>query len=281
MHPVLFQFGPITIYTYGVLVATGVLLGLWYARRQAPRAGLGRDTIWNLGIYMVVAALVAAKLWLVLSDWEYYMANPGAILSAATLQSGGTFYGGMLGGALAIGVYAYFYDLPVLSVSDTFAAAIPLGHAIGRLGCFAAGCCYGKPTTLPWGVTFTSEVAERLAGTPLGVPLHPTQLYEAAGEFLNFLLLVWLGARQRFTGQMIGAYFILYGIERGTIELFRGDPGRTLLFHGELSLMQVVSLGLVLTGALLWWRGLRRMGQIDPATPAAARAHAEGSPRAS
>ena len=281
MHPVLFQFGPITIYTYGVLVATGVLLGLWYARRQAPRAGLGRDTIWNLGIYMVVAALVAAKLWLVLSDWEYYMANPGAILSAATLQSGGTFYGGMLGGVLAIVVYAYFYDLPVLSVSDTFAAAIPLGHAIGRLGCFAAGCCYGKPTTLPWGVTFTSEVAERLAGTPLGVPLHPTQLYEAAGEFLNFLLLVWLGARQRFTGQMIGAYFILYGIERGTIELFRGDPGRTLLFHGELSLMQVVSLGLVLTGALLWWRGLRRMGQIDAATPAPAQAHAEGSPRAS
>jgi phosphatidylglycerol---prolipoprotein diacylglyceryl transferase len=281
MHPVLFQFGPITIYTYGVLVATGVLLGLWYARRQAPRAGLGRDTIWNLGIYMVVAALVAAKVWLVLSDWEYYMANPGAILSAATLQSGGTFYGGMLGGALAIVLYAYFYDLPALSVSDTFAAAIPLGHAIGRLGCFAAGCCYGKPTTLPWGVTFTSEVAERLAGTPLGVPLHPTQLYEAAAEFLNFLLLVWLGARQRFTGQMIGAYFILYGIERGTIELFRGDPGRTLLFHGELSLMQVVSLGLVLTGALLWWRGLRRMGQIDAATPAPARAHAEGSPRAS
>jgi phosphatidylglycerol---prolipoprotein diacylglyceryl transferase len=281
MHPVLFQFGPITIYTYGVLVATGVLLGLWYARRQAPRAGLGRDTIWNLGIYMVVAALVAAKVWLVLSDWEYYMANPGAILSAATLQSGGTFYGGMLGGALAIVLYAYFYDLPALSVSDTFAAAIPLGHAIGRLGCFAAGCCYGTPTTLPWGVTFTSEVAERLAGTPLGVPLHPTQLYEAAAEFLNFLLLVWLGARQRFTGQMIGAYFILYGIERGTIELFRGDPGRTLLFHGELSLMQVVSLGLVLTGALLWWRGLRRMGQIDAATPAPARAHAEGSPRAS
>ena len=281
MHPVLFQFGPITIYTYGVLVATGVLLGLWYARRQAPRAGLGRDTIWNLGIYMVVAALVAAKVWLVLSDWEYYMANPGAILSAATLQSGGTFYGGMFGGALAIVVYAYFYDLPVLAVSDTFAAAIPLGHAIGRLGCFAAGCCYGKPTTLPWGVTFTSEVAERLAGTPLGVPLHPTQLYEAAAEFLNFLLLVWLGARQRFTGQMIGAYFVLYGIERGTIELFRGDPGRTLLFHGELSLMQVVSLGLVLTGALLWWRGLRRMGQIDAATPAPARAHAEGSPRAS
>ena len=281
MHPVLFQFGPITIYTYGVLVATGVLLGLWYARRQAPRAGLGRDTIWNLGIYIVVAALVAAKVWLVLSDWQSYIANPGAILTAATLQSGGTFYGGMLGGALAIVLYAYFYDLPILSVSDTFAAAIPLGHAIGRLGCFAAGCCYGKATTLPWGVTFTSEAAERLAGTPLGTPLHPTQLYEAAAEFLNFLLLVWLGARQRFTGQMIGAYFILYGIERGTTELFRGDPGRTLMFHGELSLMQVVSVGLVLTGALLWWRGLRRMGQIDPATPAPARAHAEGSPRAS
>jgi phosphatidylglycerol:prolipoprotein diacylglycerol transferase len=272
MHPVLFQFGPITIYTYGVLVATGVLLGLWYARRQAPRAGLGRDRIWSLGIYMVLAALVAAKVWLVLGDWEYYFANPGAIFSTATLQSGGTFYGGLLGGALAMVLYAYVYDLPLLSISDTFAAALPLGHAIGRLGCFAAGCCYGKPTTLPWGVRFTSEVAERLSGTPLGAPLHPTQLYEAAAEFLNFLLLAWLGARQRFTGQMFGTYFILYGIERGAIEFFRGDPGRTLMFHGEVSLMQVVSVGLVFTGAFLWWRGLRRMGLIEPATSAPARA---------
>ena len=105
---------------------------------------------------------------------------------------------------------------------------------------------------------YGSEAA-RLAGTPLGMPLHPTQLYEAAAEFLNFLLLVWLGARQRFTGQILGTYFILYGTERGVIEFFRGDPGRTLMFHGSVSLMQVVSVGLVIAGCFLWWRGLRRV----------------------
>jgi phosphatidylglycerol---prolipoprotein diacylglyceryl transferase len=144
-------------------------------------------------------------------------------------------------------------------------AAAPLGHAIGRLGCFAAGCCYGKPTALPWAVTFHSEAAARISGTPLNVGLHPTQLYEAAAEFLNFLLLVWLGPKQRFSGQILGAYFILYGAERGVIEFFRGDPGRNLMFGGAVSLMQIVSVGLVFTGAALWWRGLRGSGRIASA----------------
>ncbi len=267
MHPILFQLGPVTIYTYGVLVAAGVVLGLWYARRQAPRAGLKRREVWNLGIYMIFGALIVSKLWLIFSDWGYYAANPRDILSIATIQSAGTFYGGVLGAALAIFLYAGVQKMPLLPVFDTFAAAAPLGHAIGRLGCFAAGCCYGKPTTLPWGVTFTNETTGRLAGTPLNTPLHPTQLYEAAAEFLNFLFLVWLGPKQRFPGQMLGAYFILYGTERGIIEFFRGDPGRTLMFHGALSLMQIVSVGLVFTGAALWWRGLRGSSTASAASP--------------
>jgi phosphatidylglycerol:prolipoprotein diacylglycerol transferase len=155
--------------------------------------------------------------------------------------------------------------MPLLAVLDVVAAPVALGHAIGRMGCFVAGCCYGKPTSLPWGVTFTSPVAERIAGTPLHVSLHPTQLYEAGAEFLNLLLLIWLGSRQRFTGQLIGAYFILYGIERGTIEFFRGDPGRTMMFHDAVSMMQIVSVGLIVAGAGLWWRGLRHAGSIAPA----------------
>ena len=269
MHPILVQLGPITIYTYGVLVAAGVLLGLWYARRQAPRAGLDPEKVWNLGIYMVLVALLLAKVWLVFSSWDYYRQNPREIFSIATFQSGGTFYGGILGAILTIVLYTYFQKMPVIPVLDTFAAAIPLGHAIGRLGCFAAGCCYGKPTNVPWAITFHDEVANQLAGTPLGVHLHPTQLYESSVEFLNFLFLVWLGKRQRFTGQMLGTYFILYGAERGTIEFFRGDPGRTMLLHGTISLMQVVSVALVLLGAYFWWRGLRGEAPISPAASAA------------
>jgi phosphatidylglycerol---prolipoprotein diacylglyceryl transferase len=270
MHPILFQLGPVTIYTYGVLVSSGVLLGLWYARRQAPRVGLHPNRVWNLGIYMVFGALIVSKLWLFASDWKFYRANPGEIFSIASLQSAGTFYGGLIGALLVLAWRAYIEPMPVLSVLDVFAAAAPLSHAIGRLGCFAAGCCYGKPTSLPWAVTFRSDAANEVAGTPLHTPLHPTQLYEAGAEFINFLLLMWLGARQRFTGQMIGTYFILYGLERATIEVFRGDPGRTLLLHGNISLMQIVSLGFVVAGALLWWRGLRRMGLSAAAVPARA-----------
>jgi phosphatidylglycerol---prolipoprotein diacylglyceryl transferase len=273
MHPVLFHFGSITIYTYGVLVAIGVVLGLLYARRQAAHAGLDPEKVWNMGIYCILMALLLAKVWLVLGEWSYYGAHPREILSAATFQSGGTFYGGVVGAILTIVLYSYFQKMPLLAVLDTFAAALPLGHAIGRLGCFAAGCCYGKPTSMPWGVSFTNPAAAQVAGTPLDVHLHPTQLYESAAEFLNFAILVWLGKRQTFRGQMLGTYFLLYGAERGTIEFFRGDPGRTMLFHGTVSLMQVVSVFLILTGAFLWFRGLRgsaRISTTQTAPPAGA-----------
>ncbi|MGC1128802.1 MAG: prolipoprotein diacylglyceryl transferase [Candidatus Acidiferrales bacterium] len=266
MHPILFHYGAVTIYSYGVLVATGVLLGLWYARRQAPRAGLDPERIWNLGIYMVLTALIVAKVWLVLSSWDFYMANPREIFSLNTFQSGGTFYGGFVGALALVAAYTYVQRMSIVAVLDTFAAGLPLGHAIGRLGCFAAGCCYGKPTTAAWGVTFKNPAAAQLAGTPLGVKLHPTELYEAAAEFLNFLILVWLGKRQTFRGQMMATYFILYGVERGLIEFVRGDPGRTMLWNGSVSLMQLVSVALVVIGAIVWWRGLRGQAPGMPAT---------------
>ena len=256
MYPILAQAGPITIYTYGVLVTIGVILGLCYARRQAARAGLPPRAIWNLGVYMIFGALIASKLWLIFSDWSYYAANPRDVFSLTMFQSAGTFYGGLFGAILTAFAYVRWRKLPLLPVLDVAAAALPLSHAIGRLGCFAAGCCFGKPTALPWSVTFTSQAAERLAGTPLHTPLHPTQLYEAAAELLNFFLLIWIGARQKFPGQILGAYFVLYGLERGGIEFFRGDPGRTMLFHESVSLMQIVSAALVAVGVFLWWRGV-------------------------
>jgi phosphatidylglycerol:prolipoprotein diacylglycerol transferase len=264
MHPILTQAGSITVYTYGVLVATGVILGLWYARWQAARVGLPPRTIWNLGIYVIFGALAVSKLWLIVGSWNYYSADPSQIFSLRMFQSAGTFYGGFFGAVLTILLYSHFQNLPLLPVLDVSAAALPLSHAIGRLGCFAAGCCFGKPTDLPWGVTFTDEVAARLAGTPLHISLHPTQLYEAAAEFLNFLLLVWLGARQRFAGQMFATYLVLYGIERGFIEFFRGDPGRTMMFHDTLSLMQIVSAALVCAGSFLWWRGIHSGTGFSP-----------------
>ena len=271
MHPILFQLGWMTIYTYGVLVATGVLVGLWYARRQAQSAGLDPEKIWNLGIYMVLVALVVAKIWLVAIYWRYYLDHPRDIFAISTLQSGGVFYGGLIGAVVVLGLYVWRQKLPFLAVTDVFAPGLALGHSIGRLGCFMAGCCYGKPTNLPWGITFTNPVANTLVGTPLNVRLHPTELYESAAELMNFCILVWLSRQKRFGGQIFGTYIMLYGFERGIIEFFRGDPDRTMMFHGAVSVMQLVSVVLILTGAWLWWRGKSHEGEPLQPAPATAR----------
>ncbi len=271
MFPVVWQFGAVTIYTYGALAAVGFLLALRWAYRHAPRASLDPRHVWNLGVYGILVALISSKLWLLLTDWSYYVSHPRDIFSIATFQSAGTFYGGVVGGLLWTALYTYFQKMPLLGVLDLLAAPLALGHAAGRLGCFAAGCCFGKPTSLPWGVTFTSPIAGELAGTPLGIRLHPTQLYESAAEFVNFALLAWLAQRRRFAGQLIGTYLILYGIERGAIEFLRGDPGRTLMFDERVSLMQLVSLGLILMGSYLWWRGQRGAAPLPPAATATPR----------
>jgi phosphatidylglycerol---prolipoprotein diacylglyceryl transferase len=267
MHPVIFQSGAFTIYTYGVLAAAGFLVGLFYAYHQAPRAGIDPGKIWDVAVYGILVALLSSKLWLILSDWSFYAANPRAMFSITTLQSAGTFYGGVLGAILWVIFYCRLQNLPLLRVLDLTAAPVALGHAIGRLGCFAAGCCYGKPTSLPWGVTFTDRLATRLSGTPLNTPLHPTQLYESGAEFLNFALLVWFGAKKRLPGQIVGLYFVLYGIERGAMEFLRDDPGRTLLFQNKVSLMQIVSVGLVAVGAYLWLRAPRHEDKSHKETP--------------
>jgi len=179
--------------------------------------------------------------------------------------------------------YSRLHKLPLLRVFDVTAAPVALGHAIGRLGCFAAGCCYGKPTGLPWGVTFTNPLATRLSGTPLNTPLHPTQLYESGAEFLNFILLVWFAAKKRHPGQVVGLYFMLYGAERGLVEFLRDDPGRTLLFQDRISLMQIVSVALLALGAYLWLRAPRAEAQsgLDASSGVRPRKNARAAVRAS
>ncbi|HEV2488389.1 MAG TPA: prolipoprotein diacylglyceryl transferase [Candidatus Acidoferrales bacterium] len=275
MHPILGSvptpWGSVTIYSYGVLVSIGVLLALFYSRYYGRHAGIDPDRVWNLGVYMVLAALIVAKLWLVVVEADYYWRHPREIVTRGTLQSGGTFYGGLIGAILVLVLYRYFQRIPFLPYADAYAAGLPLGHAIGRLGCFAAGCCYGKPTWLPWGVTFTSPAAASLVGTPLNVPLHPTQLYESFAEFLNFAILICLARKQRFKGEIFAAFLLLYGFERGLIEFVRGDPDRTLFLRGRFSLMQVVSLGLILLGAWMWRRGVKSVAHTAHPEPAAAR----------
>ena len=228
MYPLLFELGPLSIYSYGVLLATAYVVGLRFALRRADRAGLNGQRVMDLGILIIISALVGAKLLLFLLEFDRFTSDPAQLL--VLLKSGGVFYGGLL---LAVPVawwYIFNYQLPFWTTCDLFAPGIALGQAVGRMGCLLAGCCYGQTTEVPWGITFTNTLAFTNVGTPLNIALHPTQLYEAAAMLLVLGLL--LAGEQRwkpFPGRTFWTYLLLYGSARFIIEFYRGDP-RGLVF---------------------------------------------------
>ena len=253
MFPRLLHIGAFNLPTYGFLVSTGVLLGMWISVRNSEKSGIDPEDAWNLGILVVLCGILGAKILYIINDWSTYAAHPGDIFSLATLQAGGVFSGGLIGAGIAAVWYLHRRRMPALATWDAFAPGLALGHAIGRVGCFAAGCCWGKPTSHFWGVTFTNPLARDLVGTPLGVALEPTQLIESAVELANFFLLMWMFKRKKFDGQVLAAYLILYGIARYFIEFLRDDPGRGSVFGGIMSGTQLISIGLVILGGIIWY----------------------------
>lgn len=253
MLPRLFHIGNFSLPTYGLLVSLGVLVGLWISVRNSEKSGIDPEHAWNFGILVVLAGIVGAKVLYIVNDWSYYTAHPREIFSLSTLQAGGVFSGGLLAAFIGAAWYIRKNRMPALGTCDAFSPGLALGHAIGRLGCFAAGCCYGKPTTHFWGVTFTNPLAAAWVGTPLGVPLEPTQLFESAVELANFFILMWMFKRKSFDGQVFGAYLFLYGVARYFLEFIRDDPGRGSVFGGIMSGTQLIAIGLVITGGLIWW----------------------------
>src|SRR6266852_9967908 len=223
MYPRLFELGPITVYTYGVLLAAAYLFGLKLAMVRAKNRGLDANRVLDLGIYIIISALVGAKLLLLITDFKAFTANPRELLTLA--RSGGVFYGGLILAVAVALIYIRKIGLPLWTTCDVFAPGIALGHVVGRFGCLFAGCCYGKPTTMPWGITFTDPFAAANVGTPLDRPLHPTQLYEASAETLILIILLATESRgRRFAGRTFWLYMLLYAISRFIVEIFRGDP---------------------------------------------------------
>jgi phosphatidylglycerol:prolipoprotein diacylglycerol transferase len=223
MYPRLLELGPITVYTYGVLLAAAYLLGLKLAMVRAHARGLDQARVLDLGIYIIISALLGAKLLLLVTDWRTFTSSPGELLTLA--RSGGVFYGGLIVAVAVALWYIRRVGLPLWTTCDVFAPGIALGHVIGRLGCLFAGCCYGKPTDLPWGITFTDPFAAANVGTPLNRPLHPTQLYEAGAEAMILIILLATESRgRRFAGRTFWLYMLLYAVSRFIIEIFRGDP---------------------------------------------------------
>jgi phosphatidylglycerol:prolipoprotein diacylglycerol transferase len=238
MHPILFRIGDWPVYSYGVLLALAYLVALQLAVARARRQGADGTKVMDLGIYLIIAALIGAKLMLIVVDFKYFAANPREILSL--VRAGGVFYGGLLAALGAAIVLVRRYQLRLWATADWFAPGIALGHVVGRLGCLMAGCCYGKPTDVPWAITFNNPLASANVGTPLGVPLHPTQLYDAGAELLILILLLVTERRGRtFEGRTFWLYMLLYGISRFVIEFYRGDDRGMVL---GVSTSQFVSI---------------------------------------
>ncbi|HUS19718.1 MAG TPA: prolipoprotein diacylglyceryl transferase [Terriglobales bacterium] len=254
MHPHLLEFGRFAIPTYGVIAAAGLILGLLLNVRLAVRDGIDEDKTWNLGVIAIFSAIAGSKILFIITEEQYSLSDWRSLFSMSFLQSGGVYYGGLIGALLGAIWYMRRAQMPGLRTADAFAPGIAFGHGLGRLGCLAAGCCYGAQTDLPWAVIFTNPLAARGAGTPLDIPLHPTQVYEFMAEMVitSILLLMW--RHRRFPGQIFGTYCFLYGVARFFLEFLRGDPGRGSVFGGLLTLTQVISIVFVIVGGVLWLR---------------------------
>ncbi|MBM3294775.1 MAG: prolipoprotein diacylglyceryl transferase [Candidatus Aminicenantes bacterium] len=238
MHPILVRLGPVTIHSYGFLMALGVALALWFLYRQGKSQGLDAPRLLDAAFYIMIVSLVGAKLILFIGNFEYYLKNPRELLSIA--RSGGVFQGGLAFGIVFALWYFRKHKLPTWRVGDIAAPALALGHGFGRIGCFLAGCCYGRSCDLPWAATFHDDYAHNLTGVPLSEPLHPVQLYEAGLNFANFLVLAFLLRRKAFTGQIFSLYIVNYSLIRYFTEFFRGDhPARAYLFEGPSPLWSV------------------------------------------
>ncbi len=259
MYPKILELGPITLHSYGLLLALAFLCATTLLARLAARDQVVRNRAWDLAFVVIVSALLGAKLLMVLDNLDYYLSEPSRFVGLEFWQAGGAYFGGLIGAIL--GSYWYISrssDLNFSVMADAAAPAIALGQTIGRMGCFGAGCDYGKPTDQPWGVTFSSEYANQNVGVPLNVAIHPTQLYEAAGALVLFFVLLRMHARRRFRGQVFASYLLGYGVLRFANEFFRGDRDRGLLFDGTVSVHQLIAVGLVVAALIVFYLARKR-----------------------
>ena len=236
MYPILFTCCGITVHTYGFFLALGVLAAIFMAKREAIRLGVDPEKIVDACFYVVVAAIVGSRLFYVATNPEAFISAP---LEIFKIWNGGlVFYGGFIGAVAVVLVFFKVHHLPLGKCADITAVALPLGHFFGRIGCFFAGCCYGKACNLPWAITFRNP--ESLA-QPLYVPLHPTQLYESGANLIVFLLLFTFRKSKQYDGQLFWIYMAVYGINRSIIETFRADFRGGTFFH-LLSVSQTIGL---------------------------------------
>ena len=267
MHPYLFTSGSFRIGTYGVLYAVSYLLAVavWY--RLARREGVRPESVLDIAFTCLVSGVLGAKLFLV----AVLILEGTALRQIFTwdlVTSAGNFHGAIYGGSAGLLWRSWKLNVPLAGTLDSCFPGVALGQDLGKLGCYYAGCCYGSISHLPWAVTYTDPEAYRLSGTPLGVPLHPVQLYTMAFNTVSLIVLLGVWRRRRFPGQVASLYFVLEGVQRSIIETWRGDLDRGLwLGLPWLSTSRITGAGLVLFGGLLWLWFTRASGRKAAQAP--------------
>jgi len=255
MYPVLFKLGPLTIHTYGFLIACGFLIAVAVVKRLAIRSNLNVERVLDLCFWSLLVGYGGSRTLFVITRLEHYMADPIGILRI--WEGGGVFLGGPIVVIPFVIWYTRKYGLPVWRVMDCLAPGLVIAHAVGRFGCIAAGCCYGRPTGSDWGLRFNSELVDL---SLRGIPLHPTQLYEATALFILFLGMLWVHRKKAFDGHVALTYLMGYPIIRSIIETFRGDIIRGFVIEGILSTSQFLSLLIFLSATATLVYRLRSLG---------------------
>lgn len=252
MYPRLFQFGHAAIPTYGVFTAIALIAALAVAMHFARRLDLNPEKIWNLGLLSILTALIGSRLLLITANFSIFRAHPLWVLGLTTVRNHWVFTGGVILGIAAALLYVLAEGLPLLRVLDCASPALALALCIHGIGAFCAGLAYGVPASLPWGVTYNSRIAALWYGTPLGIKLHPVQMYDAVASLVIFLLLVWWLPRRRQDGELAGAWFFLYGLCSFFLGFYRGDTAGREVLGGAFTSTQVFGALAVFIGGTLW-----------------------------
>jgi phosphatidylglycerol:prolipoprotein diacylglycerol transferase len=243
MHPILFKIGSLTIYTYGFFVFLGVVFGYMVARKNAVKNGISDSAFADIFFWGIVFGFLGARLLYILVEIKNLGVDPWGVIFG---RSGFVFYGGIISGAVAAYCLAKKFKVDFMKLCDSIAPGLALGHALGRVGCFFYGCCYGRPDDR-CGILFPSESPAGM----LGVKVLPTQLIESFCLFVLFLVLWVISRRKKFDGQIFSLYLILYSVLRFSLEFFRYDPRGT--FYG-FSTSQIISVFIFIGGMTLFFK---------------------------
>ncbi len=263
MHPTLLelQLGSwrLPLHSYGLMIAIGFLVGISVVKKLSVRNSMDPEQIADLSFWLLMTGFLGARVLFIITRMDYFLSNP---LDVFKVWEGGLVF---FGGLITATAYAFWFfrkhRLNVWKMIDVLSPGVVVAHAFGRIGCLAAGCCYGRPTGQPWGIRLESELVE---ASLRGIPLHPTQLYESSALFILFGGLMFISKNKRFDGQVGLTYFMLYPIIRSIIEIFRGDTVRGFVIDGILSTSQFISiLVFVAAGVMLNFR----MRQSDARRP--------------